>query len=118
MDKDVNDIREGMEIDFKMIEEEKKELEDRVKELEAKLKDDSRIDEDLLNKKIAEATAKLKKENAKLKNQLDRINQGLDNDTVVEDAKKYMNRFSKKWRKILLQWLLILQVLTILIWML
>jgi len=77
-----------MEIDFKMIEEEKKELEDRVKELEDKLKDDSRIDEDLLNKKIAEAMAKLKKENAKLKNQLDRINQGLDNDTVVEDAQK------------------------------
>lgn len=88
MDKDINDIREGMEIDFKMIEEEKKELEDRVKELEAKLKDDSRIDKDLLNKKIAEATAKLKKENSKLKNQLDRINQGLDNDTVVEDAEK------------------------------
>lgn len=88
MAKDVNDIREGMEIDFKMIEEEKKELEDRVKELEDKPKDDSQIDKDLLNKKIAEATAKLKKENAKLKNQLDRINQGLDNDTVVEDAEK------------------------------
>ncbi len=96
MDKDVNDIREGMKIDFKMIEEEKKELEDRVKELEAKLKDDSRIDKDLLNKKIAEATAKLKKENAKLKNQLDRINQGLDNDTVVEDAEKIYESILKK----------------------
>lgn len=96
MDKDVNDIREGMEIDFKMIEEEKKELEDRVKELEAKLKDDSRIDKDLLNKKNAEAMAKLKKENAKLKNQLDRINQGLDNDTVVEDAQKIFESILKK----------------------
>ena len=88
MDKKVDSIKGGMALEIKMAEEERRELENKLKELESQPKDDSQIDEDLLNKKIAEATAKLKKENAKLKNQLDRINQGLDNDTVVEDAEK------------------------------
>jgi len=88
MDKKVDSIKGGMALEIKMAEEERRELENKLKELESQPKDDSQIDKDLLNKKIAEATAKLKKENAKLKNQLDRINQGLDNDTVVEDAEK------------------------------
>lgn len=88
MDKKVDSIKGGMALEIKMAEEERRELENKLKELESQPKDDSQIDKDLLNKKNAEAMAKLKKENAKLKNQLDRINQGLDNDTVVEDAEK------------------------------
>lgn len=88
MDKKVDSIKGGMALEIKMAEEERRELENKLKELESQPKDDSQIDKDLLNKKNAEAMAKLKKENAKLKNQLDRINQGLDNDTVVEDAQK------------------------------
>ncbi|MCR5480487.1 MAG: hypothetical protein K6F27_11620 [Ruminococcus sp.] len=88
MDKDINDIREGMEMDFKMIEEEKKELECRLKELEAQPKDVPSIDEKLLQKKIAEATAKIEKENAKLKNMLQREQEGKDNDAVVDDSQR------------------------------
>ena len=88
LSKEYEDATEGLQLTLDEAINDIQKLEARIKELEAKLKDDSRIDKDLLNKKNAEATAKLKKENAKLKNQLDRINQGLDNDTVVEDAEK------------------------------
>lgn len=96
MDKKVDSIKGGMALEIKMAEEERRELEKKLKELESQPKDDSQIDKDLLNKKNAEAMAKLKKENAKLKNQLDRINQGLDNDTVVEDAEKIFESILKK----------------------
>lgn len=88
LSKEYEDATEGLQLTLDEAINDIQKLEARIKELEDKPKDDSQIDKDLLNKKIAEATAKLKKENAKLKNQLDRINQGLDNDTVVEDAEK------------------------------
>ena len=88
LSKEYEDATEGLQLTLDEAINDIQKLEARIKELEDKPKDDSQIDEDLLNKKIAEATTKLKKENAKLKNQLDRINQGLDNDTVVEDAEK------------------------------
>ena len=96
MDKKVDSIKGGMALEIKMAQEERRELENKLKELESQPKDVPLIDEKLLQKKIAEATAKLKKENAKLKNQLDRINQGLDNDTVVEDAEKIFESILKK----------------------
>lgn len=88
LSKEYEDATEGLQLTLDEAINDIQKLEARIKELEDKPKDDSRIDKDLLNKKNAEAMAKLKKENSKLKNQLDRINQGLDNDTVVEDAQK------------------------------
>ena len=88
LSKEYKDATEGLQLTLDEAINDIQKLEARIKELEDKPKDYSQIDEDLLNKKNAEAMAKLKKENAKLKNQLDRINQGLDNDTVVEDAEK------------------------------
>lgn len=96
LSKEYEDATEGLQLTLDEAINDIQKLEARIKELEDKPKDDSQIDEDLLNKKIAEATAKLKKENAKLKNQLDRINQGLDNDTVVEDAEKIYESILKK----------------------
>lgn len=96
LSKEYEDATEGLQLTLDEAINDIQELEARIKELEDKPKDDSQIDEDLLNKKNAEAMAKLKKENAKLKNQLDRINQGLDNDTVVEDAQKIFESILKK----------------------
>lgn len=99
LSKEYEDATEGLQLTLDEAINDIQELEARIKELEDKPKDDSQIDKDLLNKIIAEATAKLKKENAKLKNQLDRINQGLDNDTVVEDAEKIFESILKKMAK-------------------
>ena len=96
LSKEYEDATEGLQLTLDEAINDIQKLEARIKELEDKPKDDSQIDEDLLNKKNAEAMAKLKKENAKLKNQLDRINQGLDNDTVVEDAQKIFESILKK----------------------
>lgn len=88
MDSEVESIRNGMALEIKMAEEERRELESRVKELETQPKDVPSIDEKLLQKKIAEATAKIEKENAKLKNMLQREQEGKDNDAVVDDSQR------------------------------
>ena len=88
MDKKVDSIKGGMALEIKMAEEERRELENKLKELESQPKDVPLIDEKLLQKKIAEATAKIEKENAKLKNMLQREQEGKDNDTVVEDSQR------------------------------
>lgn len=88
MDKKVDSIKGGMALEIKMAEEERRELESRLKELEAQPKDVPSIDEKLLQKKIAEATAKIEKENAKLKNMLQREQEGKDNDAVVDDSQR------------------------------
>lgn len=88
MDKKVDSIKGGMALEIKMAEEERRELENKLKELESQPKDVPSIDEKLLQKKIAEATAKIEKENAKLKNMLQREQEGKDNDAVVDDSQR------------------------------
>ena len=92
----LNDIMAGMKIDNKLANAETRDLEMKVKELENKLNNDSYIDEELLNKKIAEATKEKNKEIAKLKNELKRIEDGMDIDTVVEDAERIFETVLRK----------------------
>lgn len=87
----LQDIMAGMKIENKLANDEARDLETKVKDLEDKLNDDSRIDEELLKKKIAEATKEKDKEIAQLKNKLNKIEDGMDLDTVVDDSDKVFN---------------------------
>ena len=88
LSKEYEDATEGLQLTLDEATNDIQELEARIKELESQPKDVPSIDDKLLQKKIAEATAKIEKENAKLKNMLQREQEGKDNDAVVDDSQR------------------------------